>query len=358
MVARWSNVESPNRGPTDYNLQGSGIHHGHYGIGQWDPERGGGPEMLKQTFDQQLDHAIKELNEPSGAQHRARQMLDNAKTAMEAATGASQFERAGGYNRQTGTDAFTARTAAAMAGVIGGTGAAAGQTDPHKPGFDANAVKFHDYYAAPAATDAAWPGGEAWTGGKPSGLYGSPQIQAWLRQYGMGGDIHSKYKTGFFKAGFDNAPITHALTEAGGWASKANSIMEALKLDTRLAVHGLTQDWRDITAYGHNLKEAIKKGLGGPAARERDRIKNQLLSSHAAAKAFDMRSSAADHLKTTPMGAGHTHLMNHSNVHAPSQHNNITIHGVTDPETAMRDLGWHQKRLWSGLTRNTTTTAN
>jgi hypothetical protein len=134
--------------------------------------------------------------------------------------------------------------------------------------------------------------------------------------------------------------------------------MEALKLDTRLAVHGLTQDWRDITAYGHNLKEAIKKGLGGPAAREKDRLKNQLLSGHAAAKAFDMRASAADHLKTAPMGAGHQHLMNRSNVHAPTMNSNITIHGVTDPESAMRDLGWHQKRLWSGLTRNTTTTAN
>jgi len=232
-------------------------------------------------------------------------------------------------------------------GQIGTAGAPAGQADPHKPGFDANAVKFHDYYAAPAGGDAS-PGFT-----KPSGLYGSPQIQAMLRKYGMGGDISSKYKsaTGF-------APITAALTEAGGWASKANSIMEALKLDTRLAVHGLTQDWRDITAYGHNLKEAIKKGLGGPAARERDRLKNQLLSGHAAAKAFDMRASAADHLKTTPMGAGHQHLMNRSSVHAPSQTNNITIHGVTDTETAMRDLGWHQKRLWSGLTRNTTTTAN
>jgi len=207
-----------------------------------------------------------------------------------------------------------------------------------------------------SATDAPWPGGEAWHGGKPPGLYGSPQIQALLQKYGMGKQAR---RGGLGASSFaGNAPITAALTEAGGWASKANSIMEALKLDTRLAVHGLTQDWRDITAYGHNLKEAIKKGLGGPAAREKDRLKNQLLSSHAAAKAFDMRASVADHLKTTPMGAGHQHLMNHSNVHAPTMHSNITIHGVTDPESAMRDLGWHQKRLWSGLTRNTTTTAN
>jgi hypothetical protein len=55
MVARWADVESTKRGPGDYNLVGSGIHHGHYGIGQWDPERGGGPEMLKQSFDEQID---------------------------------------------------------------------------------------------------------------------------------------------------------------------------------------------------------------------------------------------------------------------------------------------------------------
>jgi len=59
---------------------------------------------------------------------------------------------------------------------------------------------------------------------------------------------------------------------------------------------------------------------------------------------------AADHLKSAPLGSGHVHLMNRSNVHAPSQTNHISISGVTDPETAMRDLGWHQKRLWSGLT--------
>jgi hypothetical protein len=156
----------------------------------------------------------------------------------------------------------------------------------------------------------------------------------------------------------NRAPITAALTEAGGWSVKANAVMEALKLDTHLAVHGLTQDWRDIVSYGHKLKETIRKGLGGPGVRAKDALKNSPLSDHVAAKAFDMRASAADHLKTTPMGAGHTHLMNHSNVHAPSQTNHISISGVSDPEAAMRDLGWHQKRLWSGLTRNTTTSAN
>jgi hypothetical protein len=184
---------------------------------------------------------------------------------------------------------------------------------------------------------------------KPSSLYGSPQIQAMLRKYGMGGDISSKYKSA---TGFENAPITAALTEAGGWAEKANAVMAALKLDARLGVKGLKQDFYDIAAFGHKLKDTIRKGLGGPGVRAKDALKNTPLSDHAG------HAFAADHLKTTPMGAGHTHLMNHSNVHAPSQHNNITIHGVTDPETAMRDLGWHQKRLWSGLTRNTTTSAN
>ena len=85
---------------------------------------------------------------------------------------------------------------------------------------------------------------------------------------------------------------------------------------------------------------------------------------HGVDKAFKSLSNtpahafAADHLRTTPLGVGHTHLMNRSNVHVPTMHSNITIHGVTDPEAASRDIGWHQKRLWSGLTRNTTTAAS
>jgi hypothetical protein len=65
-----------------------------------------------------------------------------------------------------------------------------GQTDPHKPGFDANAVKYHDYYAAPAGADSA--AGDAWHAAaidprQRHGAVGDLSTQAWLRKYGMGG---------------------------------------------------------------------------------------------------------------------------------------------------------------------------
>jgi hypothetical protein len=58
-------------------------------------------------FDDQIGHAVKELN---GPERRAAEQLRNAKTVFDAARGASMFERAEHYNRATGIDDFTMRT--------------------------------------------------------------------------------------------------------------------------------------------------------------------------------------------------------------------------------------------------------
>jgi len=139
LVSRWMNVEATG-GPTAQNAIGGG----HYGIGQWSRARAGAL-WGNPDFDAQLDHAVKELHGPEGA---ALSKLNAAKTADEAATGASMFERAEGYNSGTGRDNFTDKTARGIGsiGKGGGSATTSGQTDPHKPGFDPNAVKFHDYF--------------------------------------------------------------------------------------------------------------------------------------------------------------------------------------------------------------------
>jgi hypothetical protein len=145
LVSRWMNVESSG-GPASVNPKS-----GAFGIGQWLGSRKAG--IAGNTdFDAQLDHAIKELHGSEGA---ALRRLNAAKTADEAATGASAYERAEGYNPATGRDNFTGRTAAGIRGIIGGKkdqGSAHSQTDPHKPGFDPNSVQYHDYFPKPGAS--------------------------------------------------------------------------------------------------------------------------------------------------------------------------------------------------------------
>ena len=103
LVARWAGIEAGS-GPTAYNHYGKG----HYGIGQWDPDRGGSQDFADHTsYEDQVTHAIKELN---STETRAAKQLQEAKTKSDAAIGGSMFERAGGWNSGAGTDAFTGRT--------------------------------------------------------------------------------------------------------------------------------------------------------------------------------------------------------------------------------------------------------
>lgn len=100
LVARWAGVESAG-GPASVNPSS-----GAFGIGQW---LGGREKGIagNTDFDAQLTHAANELNTTEKA---AAEVLRNAKTAEEAARGASMYERAEGYNKQTGIDNFTAKT--------------------------------------------------------------------------------------------------------------------------------------------------------------------------------------------------------------------------------------------------------
>ena len=105
LVSRWANVEAA-RGPGEVNPRS-----GAAGIGQWLGDRKHGFKLG--DFDFQLAHAARELNT---SEKGAGDALRNARTAMEAATGASRYERAEGFNPRTGRDNFTNKTAAGIAG--------------------------------------------------------------------------------------------------------------------------------------------------------------------------------------------------------------------------------------------------
>ena len=108
MVARWAGVEAQS-GPSEVNSIGAS------GIGQW---LGGRKVGMGSTFDEQLSHAVNEMkgtspNRDEGAE-RAFGMLKGATNEVEAATGASQFERAEGYDPRTGADAYVGKTIRTM----------------------------------------------------------------------------------------------------------------------------------------------------------------------------------------------------------------------------------------------------
>ena len=112
LVARWSAVEARG-GPGSVNPKS-----GAFGIAQW-LGRDRLPGIKGNTdFDAQLAYALKELH---GTERRSLAQLNRAKNPLEAATGASMFERAEGYNGRTGVDDFTGRTADAMGLLDGAT---------------------------------------------------------------------------------------------------------------------------------------------------------------------------------------------------------------------------------------------
>lgn len=113
LVARWAGVESRG-GPSSVNPTSGAI-----GIGQWLGARKNG---VPSDFQGQLNHVTNELNTTESA---AAKRLRNAQTPEEAATGASMYERAEGYNPATGRDNFVNPTIQTM----GRLGAVQPQTD-------------------------------------------------------------------------------------------------------------------------------------------------------------------------------------------------------------------------------------
>ena len=93
MVARWAYVESTGRGTGDFNLKGGG----HFGIGQWSRARGGSMDLLKKSLGEQLGLFKTDLDLPEQA--IAKKTLMDAKTSIEGAIGAAQYERAEGYQK-------------------------------------------------------------------------------------------------------------------------------------------------------------------------------------------------------------------------------------------------------------------
>ncbi|MGU3475639.1 M15 family metallopeptidase [Methylobacterium sp. D48H] len=146
LVARWSAVEARG-GPGSVNPKS-----GAFGIAQW-LGRDRLPGIKGNTnFDAQLAYALKELHT---TERKSLAQLNRARNPMEAATGASMFERAEGYNGRTGVDNFTGQTANAM-GLLDGANAASGAnrgplSDPAGPLSDGGTGTQGD--GAPEPTD-------------------------------------------------------------------------------------------------------------------------------------------------------------------------------------------------------------
>ena len=109
LVARWSAVEA-GAGPSAVNPSS-----GAFGVAQWLGARKRGIAG-NTNFDDQIDHALKELHGPEG---KALSQLNRATNNSQAAIGASMFERAENYNPRTGMDDWTGKTATAMGRLVG-----------------------------------------------------------------------------------------------------------------------------------------------------------------------------------------------------------------------------------------------
>lgn len=127
LIARWRDVESTGSGINASNSIGGG----HWGIAQWGTARGG-RNVPGTSLDQQLAKVVGELRGPEA---RAAGILNKAKTAWEAAQGASAYERAEGWNWNTLTDNFTSKTArgvgAIKSAIVSGLSAKAATALPH-----------------------------------------------------------------------------------------------------------------------------------------------------------------------------------------------------------------------------------
>lgn len=134
LVSRWRFVESPG-GPTAVNPKS-----GAAGIAQGLGSRRAG---YTGSFDDQLKNAARELN---GSEGRAKKLLN---TPGMAAVGASQFERAEGYDPKTGRDNFTDRVAEGMKHIAHGVApSTATAQDPVPAGTSSKAIGDAEVFAA------------------------------------------------------------------------------------------------------------------------------------------------------------------------------------------------------------------
>lgn len=117
LVSRWANVESTAGGPNAVNPYSKA-----FGIAQWLGSRL--PPIKGNTnFQAQLAYVVRELN---STESKAGNVLRQATSPQEGARGASMYERAEGYNANTGIDNWTAKTGAGIPGmlaIVGGGGA-------------------------------------------------------------------------------------------------------------------------------------------------------------------------------------------------------------------------------------------
>lgn len=110
MVARWAGVESTQKGASEVNSIGA------QGIAQWLGPRQNGYKLG--DLDSQLAKVVRELKGEDPTSRKAYRTLMGATNAREAAIGASQYERAEGYN---GTyDNFVGKTMRHMPDIPGG----------------------------------------------------------------------------------------------------------------------------------------------------------------------------------------------------------------------------------------------
>lgn len=109
LVARWAYVESTAAGPFAVNPYSKA-----FGIAQWLGSRLS-PINGNTDFNAQLAYAVRELG---STESRAGSVLRTAQTPQEGARGAAMYERAEGYNLQTGLDNWVSKTTAGIPGVL------------------------------------------------------------------------------------------------------------------------------------------------------------------------------------------------------------------------------------------------
>lgn len=201
LVSRWAGVESPG---------GSNVLGGYMGratgIGQWlGPRKKELFSFSKQqgmdpmSYEAQLAFAAHELNTK---EDRAKRTLSNPRSADEAAAGAAQFERAGGWNARTGRDAFVGKTLGTMRSLFGGSGGGSSapdmswQTQPGAPATIRPSGTPLSGLAAGAVDEA----------NKKIGGRAGADIQEYLRTGGTGMDPRKRD----WCAAFVNASLAHS----------------------------------------------------------------------------------------------------------------------------------------------------
>lgn len=119
LVSRWSVVENPSGDPSIFGgYKGRAFGHAQWleprrsQLWSWADENGLDPNSTAV----QTQYALEELQ---SSENIAGSYLTSARDPITAAIGASHFERAEGFNAETGRDNFTDRTAEHIPGILG-----------------------------------------------------------------------------------------------------------------------------------------------------------------------------------------------------------------------------------------------